>query len=172
MNRFASIVLLTISAAYFSGCASYQLGTSDTLKSQSISSIYVDWIDNKTFEAQQVVPYTQAIREAILESGVFSLASSPVAADAVLYVSLDNFERRRQANRSDDTGLALIYRNEITATVSLVANSDGRTFLDARTFNVSGDALTAEGLQGAEYQQAPTLARMLANQIRDAIIGL
>lgn len=171
MSRLYVLLSLTLFAV-FSGCAHYQLGTAGTLENQAIRTIYVDWIENDTFEAQQVVPYTQAIRETIMESGSFSLASSPVRADAVLYVRLEGFDRTRQANRSDDTGIALIYRNEITAIVSLVANSDGRTFIDERTFAVSADALAAEGLQGAEYQQAPTLARLLANQIRDAILGL
>ena len=168
LKLLASLALFAV----LCGCAHYQLGFAGTLETQSIRSIYVDWLENETFEAQQVVPYTQAIREALLETGTFRLTSSPVDADAVLTVRLENFDRTRQANRSDDTGLALLYRNEITAIVSLIANSDGRTFLDARTFNVSANALASQGLQSAEFQQTPTLARLLANQIRDAILGL
>ncbi|MGB0371770.1 MAG: LPS assembly lipoprotein LptE [Opitutales bacterium] len=165
-------IVLALGASIISGCASYQMGTPGDADGPILDSIYVDWVSNETFEPDQVVPYTQALREVIMESGVFTLAGSPVDADAVLSVSIANFDRQRQANRSDDTGLALIYRNEVTATVSLVANSDGRVFLDEQIISVSGDALASQGLQASEYQQAPVLARMLANKIRDALLGL
>ena len=155
-----------------SSCAHYQLGTSSDTNPQAFESIYVDWVINETFEADQVVVYTQALREAIIESGSLKLASNPVEADAILNVTIGDFNRRQQANRSDDTGLTLIYRNEVRATVSLIANSDGRIFLREQDFTVSADALAAQGLQAAEYQQSPVLARMLAQKVRDTLMSL
>lgn len=155
-----------------SACAHYQMGTPESSDGPRFESIYVDWVDNKTFEAEQIVPYTQAIREIILESSDFTLSGNPIEADAVLSVSLSELDRQRQADRSDDTGLALIYRNEMTVSVSLEANSDGRVFLDEKVFTVSADALASQGLQASEYQQTPILARMLAQKILDTLIGL
>lgn len=163
---------LIILAIFFKGCAQYEMGLPEGETGPLFRSIYVDWVDNDTFEPETVVPYTQAIREAIMESTTFHLAGNPVEADAVLSISLDNFDREHQANRSDDTGLALIYRNQITAKVSLVANSDGRVFLDQKPFSVSADALASQGLQAAEYQQAPILARMIAKDINEILLGL
>ncbi|MEM9026241.1 MAG: hypothetical protein AAGB06_04830, partial [Verrucomicrobiota bacterium] len=122
-------LLIACCAMLLSACAHYQMGTPASPDGARFESIYVDWVDNETFEAEQIVPYTQAIREIILESSDFTLSGNPVNADAVLSITLSELDRQRQADRSDDTGLALIYRNEMTVSVSLEANTDGRIFL-------------------------------------------
>lgn len=155
-----------------SGCGHYQMGMPSKQGAYSAQKIYVEWVENNTFEAAQVVPYTQAIREMIIESGYFELAPSPIDADAILSISLESFSRNRQAHRSDDTGLASIYRGTMEAVVSLIGNADGRMLVDEKKFALSADALVSQGLQAAEYQQTHTMARQLANRVRDTLHGL
>ena len=170
--RRASGLLLATFLALVTGCGHYQMGVASHEHGPLPKKIYVDWVENETFEPEQIVPYTQAIREMIIESGQFTLSGSPVEADAILGVSLNNFDRFIQANRSDDTGLALKYRNMMTATFSLYGNADGQVFIEEQEISISADALASQGLQAAEFQQTDTMARYLANRVRDAMYGL
>ena len=47
-----------------------------------------------------------------------------------------------------------------------------KVFIEEQEISISADALASQGLQAAEFQQTDTMARYLANRVRDAMYGL
>ena len=178
--RASLLAMLTaLSVAFISGCKSYQLGNPAELP---FESIYVKPVNNDSFAPQAQALLSTQIRDAFIRDGRTKLVTSEEAADAVLLVSLTEYDRRAAAKQSNDTVLAADFDLTLIAEVSLFNPNKGDYFFQDRVIEETSNAYvnnpyTATGVTQkqdflqSEYQAMPRLTRNLARKIADEVLS-
>lgn len=144
-----------------SGCGHYQLGRD---AKPPFRSIYIKPAVNESFAPQAQALLTMQIREALIRDGLLEVLDEGKA-DAVLEVTLKNFDRHVAATRTTDTGLAEKLRLELTAHCTLSDNRSSKIYFKNRSVNAASDAFPQENPAGAEFQSMSVLTDRLARRI-------
>ncbi|MEN8663107.1 MAG: LPS assembly lipoprotein LptE [Lentimonas sp.] len=170
--------LSLLAIAFFSGCASYQLGTHGSLP---FESIYIRPAVNESFAPQSQAMISAQIREAFIRDGRVKVLSKESEADAVLEVTLTEHERQAGARLRTDTESARTFRLELSAEISLFNVNSGDFYFEGRQLrqntSVYADnpyATTATQAQGyiqAEYNAMTRIARGIARKIADEVLS-
>ena len=161
-------LLHTAGALLLAGCVNYRLGPPQDLP---FRSIHIRTVQNDSFAPQAQAVVSENLIEAFLRDGSV-LVESAGRADATLEVTLSRYHRERSATQLHDTVLGRSFRLQLQARVSLLDNRAGGTYFADREFAVTEEAFIDDGLQRAEYQTIPILARELAKQIRDYVLNV
>ncbi len=116
----------------------------------------------------QVEPLLDAqLREQLLRAGTRIVDREK--ADATLQVTLVEFDRELGAVQQDDSGLARSYSLRLRAELTLT-RADGTVLLNRASVEIRREPLVDEGVQVAEYQTLPIIARDLAQRISRRIL--
>ena len=151
-----------------SGCAHYKLGRPGNLP---FSSIYIAPATSETPAAQAQALLSRNLIEAFLRDGSVQV-SGPEDAEAALRVVLIVYERNVSATREDDTALGRTFEITLKAEATLLDNRSGKVYFSKRTFEASEQVFAGSSLPQSEYQAMPTLARRLANEIKNGIVNV
>ncbi len=170
--------LSLIIVALFSGCASYKLGSHGTLP---FETIYIRPAVNESFAPQSQAIISAQIREAFIRDGRVRVLNKETEADAVLDVTLTDYERQAGARSRVDTEVARTFRLELTAEISLYNANSGDFYFESRRLEQSTSvysdnpyATTTAQKQGyvqAEYNAMSRIARGIARQITDEVLS-
>ncbi|WP_404422849.1 LPS assembly lipoprotein LptE [Nibricoccus sp. IMCC34717] len=167
LRLFRHGLLLAAAALALTGCGSYQLGTGTE---PAFRSLYVAPVTNDAGIPQAAALFSRELREAFLRDGRVSLASTAEAADAVLEISLQSYERQATSALPQDTRLARKFDLELTARATLRAHGGKEIFRD-RELNATRQVYTTATSTGeisrqqqAEFNTQPLLARRLAEE--------
>jgi len=176
--RTTTLVMLTFTVAFISGCNSYQLGNPVELP---FKSIYIKPVTNDSFAPQAQALISSQIRDVFIHDGRTKLVTSSEAADAVLIVNLTEYRRRAAARRSVDTTVAASFSLVLTAEVSLFNQNKGDYYFQERIVQKSSSAYLnapydttattqSQDFLQSEYQAMPRLTRDLARRIADEVL--
>ena len=160
-----------------SGCSSYQLGSPG--QQLPFESIYIKPVANRSFapEAQTIV--SAQLREVFIHDGRVKVVASEQDADAVLAVTLTEYDRTGAARSSADTALADNFDVLLTATVSLLSQPGNEYFFKDRSVQARTNAYLTNpyaenqiiAYQLSERQAMEQLARQLARDITDTVLS-
>ncbi len=130
----------------------------------------MEFAQNQSTAAQAQVLLTRNLVEAFLRDGRLSITNKD-RAEATLRVTLSHFRRRLAASQESDTALGRSFGLTLEATATLMDNASGKTFFKDRRFTADEIAYADSGLNQAEYQAMPRLARNLAKIIKDSVVN-
>jgi len=158
--RFSILALTLLAFGLLgNGCANYHLGQQGALP---FRTLYVAPVENTSFAPQAQAPLTNALARQFLDSGQVELVSSPNKADAILRVTLTDYDHQISATQQTDTGRARAYLLELKAESTLTIGSETGA---KKTHRANVRTLVDGGLQPAEFQAMPALTRDLARGI-------
>ena len=172
-------VLALFTSAFISGCNSYQLGNPVELP---FESIYIKPVSNDSFAPQAQALLSTQIRDAFIRDGRTKLVTSREAAEAVLLITLTEYNRRTAARQSEDTTAAASFSLVLSAEVSLFNQNEGDYYFQERIIRESSSAYvnnpysdpaaaqTQDFLQ-MEYQAMPRLTHDLSRRIADEVLN-
>ena len=149
-------------AAWFSGCAGYQLGPTNGLNPREKSVQVVPFV-NRTLQPRLTDVVTSQIREELQRDGTYELASHGNP-DIILSGALTRYQRQEVTFVPNDILTVQDYRVILTAQVTARERSTGKLLIDQ---TVNGYTLLRVGsdLPSAERQAMPLLAADLAKNI-------
>ena len=150
------------------GCAHYKLGRPGTLP---FRSIYIAPATSETPAAQAQALLSRNLIEAFLRDGSVQV-SGPEEAEAALLVVIIAYERDVSVAREDDTALGRTFEITLKAEATLLDNRSGKVYFNKRIFEASEQVFAESSLPQSEYQAMPTLARRLANEIKNGIVNV
>lgn len=173
------LCLLGLGCLTVSGCRSYQLGHPTELP---FETIFVQPADNESFAPQAQAILSTKIREAMLRDSRVTLLADPGKADVLLSVTLTEYERRGATRDPDDTEVALDFDLVLTAQTSLFDQRKGRFIFENRQLEAQSSAFVnnlyapagaadTQSFTQSEYQAMPRIARDLATQITNEVLG-
>jgi len=175
---FAPALLLLGIALSFSGCAHYRAGTGAELP---FESIYIRPAENDSFAPQAQALVSAQVREAFIRDGRLKVLADESEADAVLLITLTEYDREAAARFGDDTVEAQAFDLELTALVSLYHAGQGDFLFANRSVSerklayvqdlYDEDPGENQGFVQAEYQSMPRLARDLSRRIADEVLS-
>lgn len=183
LNKLFRIHLTTAvivgALALFSGCASYNLGSSAALP---FESIYIRPVANDSFAPQAQALLSAQLREAFIRDGRVKVLANEADADAVLEVTLTDYRRRGAARSSADTVVAQTFDLNLVAVTSLFSQNSGSFYFQNRPIQDATTAYTenpylpdgapqTQGFQQSEYQAMTQLTRGLARKIADEVLS-
>lgn len=166
--RFSIIGLLAALLA-LTGCANYQLGTEGKL---SFSTLYVEPIENKTLLPQARALLTTQTRDAFIRDGRIDLIDSASAADATLYIVIQDYHRTVASVLESDAGLARKFTLTLSVLCTLHDNRNGKDLFTKRVVEVQRDAFTDGGQLQSEYQTLPLLGEALAKKVTHTVLDV
>jgi len=167
IRRILSQVSALAILAMLSGCSHYQLGTSGQL---TFASLYIAPV---TMRAQ--IPQAQPIlgshiMDSFLRDGRISLVNGSTEADAILQITVRDYQRSVATVRPGDTGLARKLEVNMSAEITLTETKSGRDLIHQRIVTVKRDVFTDSGQQQGEYQILPLLAQDLAAKVSHMVL--
>ncbi len=167
LTLLATLVLIAIIFLQI-GCAHYKLGRPGTLP---FSSLYIAPATSETPAAQAQALLSRNLIEAFIRDGSVQVFG-PQEAEATLRVVLVAYERKVSAAQADDTALGRSFEITLKAEATLLNNRSGEVYFSKRTFEASEQVFVGSSLPQSEYQAMPTLARRLANEIKNGIVNV
>ncbi|MCF7689039.1 MAG: hypothetical protein K9M98_15425 [Cephaloticoccus sp.] len=122
-----------------------------------------------------LIPQAQPIlgshlRYGFLRDGRISLVNSSPEADAILQITVRDYQHSVATVRPGDTGLARKLEVNMTAEITLTETKSGRDLIHQRIVTVKRDVFTDSGQQQAEYQILPLLAEDLAAKVAHTVL--
>lgn len=177
IKAFTLIALVALGFA--TGCKSYKVGHPAELP---FETIYIQPAKNDSFAPQAQALISTQVREAVIRDGRVKLIANETEADAVLTMTLTDYERRGGTRRQDDTERAQDVDIVIRAQLDLYDQNNGKYLfegrnVDARTNAYFDNPYTAagapstQGLVQSEYNAMPRLARELGRKIADELLS-
>lgn len=161
-QTFLGLVLAGLLVSLLSsGCGRYQLGRH---VEPPFRSIYIKPVSNTSFAPQAQAILSLQLREDFLLDGLV-LAAHEGDADAILEITLRNFDRQIAATRQDDTEIAEKIRLALSASCTLLDRRTGRVYFKDRPVSATADSFPDDRSQQAQYQSMPVLTRNLARRI-------
>ena len=155
-----------LTALFLAGCVGYQLGS---MLPRDIRTVFVPPFENRTGEPDIEDELTRATIAEIQKDGSL-IISEAATADAVLKVTLRQFELVPLAYTKEKTTLVDEYRMRIHARVVLERTLDGSIVyqnpdvIGETEFLISGD------MSSAKRSALPDVAKDLAHQIVEKIV--
>ena len=165
--RLRSLFFLLVCAFALSGCAHYKMGDTSALP---FKSVYVAPVENASLAPQAQAALSAQTRVALTQAG---LALEPRGqADAILTICIDRYSRTETTTNETDTMDVNGYDLTLGASITL-KSADGQTvyFKDLKE-TATLQIRAAQGMQQAEYQIMPLLARELGRKIKDAVVTI
>ena len=164
----SALLLLScaVSLSGLTGCSGYRLGS---MLPPDVKSVYVPTFLNKTKEPLLEVETTSATIEEFQKDGSLQIASQDKA-DAILEVTLIDFDLDPVAFRSDEATAAREYR--MTITVAFVMRRTSDNTVVAESPRLSGDS-TFEligNLSSSKLRGLPNAASDLAHKIVERVV--
>jgi hypothetical protein len=178
--RLASLLLIgTALIAALGGCRSYQLGSPAELTFQSI---YVKPVANESYAPQTQALLSSQIREAFIQDGRLRLVTSEAEADAVLSVTLTEYNRETATRDRQDTTFGRDFDLTLEAEIALFDQVNGDVLFQDRRLSERSNAFVDnpyappgsnrdQGFLQAEYQAMPRITRDLAKKIADEVLS-
>ncbi len=170
-----ALVLLTFGLlllALAGGCANYRIGKAADLP---FRTVYIEPVANRSFAPQAQALVSTQVREHLMRDGRLRIVG-PDEADAILSITLFDYEREATTVRGDDTVLASKFTMSVIARCTLTDARTGRPYFQdretgAETEGIFGldDELTLQGMQ-SEYQTMPILTEKLARNIGNLVL--
>lgn len=164
-----SLLLISISVT---SCQHYQPGLSENLP---FKTLYIKPVDNNSYAPQAQALLTENLIKSFLIDGSIKIVSEHQA-DAILEVTISDYERSLFASQSDDTVRARSFSLHLTAQASLYDKQKGYHYFENRRFVArevtSSETEDGSSLPQAEYQTLPILTRELAKKIKDGVISI
>ncbi len=173
----AAVILVLLGLA---GCSHYQVGKpADT----PFQTIYIEPVANRSFAPQAQALLSTQVREHLMRDGRVQVVG-PNDADAILRITLEDYDREASAVRGDDTVLASKFNMRLVATCTLIDARTGRHYFRDRSTETDIDAFIGferelvdpddpfpppQGLQ-SEYQSMPVLTGKLSRQIGNMVL--
>jgi hypothetical protein len=156
-------------AASVGGCAHYNLGSGAP---PPFHSLYVPPVRNNSFAPQAQATLSDQVRQSLLQEGTFTLAN-PADADAKLDIVVTDYKPNEAATSLNNTLNASSYTLTLTVECTLTDLRSGKVYFKNRPISASVEAFVQGGndFSEAEYQAMPNLARALALQIKDTLVG-
>lgn len=150
---FIQLACCSVLLLWGAGCAGYRLGS---MLPPDIRTVYVPTFDNETDEPLIEVEATRAAIRAIQRDGSLRLAGDDMA-DAILEVTLIDFDLEPLAFSRDRRAAAEEYRLNLTAKYTLSRRTTGEIIIESprirgeNTFFFTGDLTSAkqDALPGA-----------------------
>jgi hypothetical protein len=157
-----SAICSVLFALFFTGCAGYQLGSTNGVQPGS-KSIQVTPFASKAIEPRLSDAVTSSLRKTIQKDGTYRLNTSD-AGDIVLTGTIEAYNRQQLSYQPHDILTPRDYRVFIIAHVIAKERGSGKTLLDQQ---VSGKTTVRVGndLTSAERQALPLAAEDLARSI-------
>jgi outer membrane lipopolysaccharide assembly protein LptE/RlpB len=156
-------------------CKSYQLGHPAELP---FETLYVAPAANESYAPQAQALVSTAVRNAIIRDGRVRLIAQPEEADAILKLTLSDYQRATGTRDPQDTSLAQDYDLILNVQIDLYDQRSKAYLIESKTLT---DATVAylrnpytgqsDGLTQAESQAMPRLARDLARKIADEVLS-
>lgn len=159
---FLSAILL-----FGAGCKHYQLGSPSELP---FTVVYLEPARNESFAPQAQALVSQQVAERLLRSGQVKLGTE-AEADAVLSITLTQYEREISATQEADTSLAEGFNLKLVADVTLTSTKTGQDYFKNRTVKATQRAYLAGGFQNSEYQVTPVLTDSLAEEVVNTVLS-
>jgi len=164
-----SIALMLLGTA---GCAHYNAGKpADT----PFTTIYIEPVANRSFAPQAQALVSTQVRERIMRDGRVRVVGRDEA-DAILSITLVDYDRESSAVRADDTAVASKFNMRLAAQCTLVDARTGQVYFRDRGTDTEVDAffgvdeaLPLQGLQ-SEFQTMPILTEKLSRQIGNMVL--
>jgi outer membrane lipopolysaccharide assembly protein LptE/RlpB len=157
------------------GCRSYQLGHPSELP---FETIYVAPAKNESYAPQAQALVSAAVRKAILRDGRVKLIAQADEADAILELTISDYERRTGTRDPLDTSIAQDYDLILAVEIGLYDRRSGSYLIESKTLTDTTIAYLnnlytgeADGLTQAERQAMPRLARDLGRKIADTVLS-
>lgn len=159
------------------GCNSYQLGSPG--EQLPFESIYIKPVANRSFAPQAQVIVSAQLREAFIHDGRVKVVANEQDADAVLAVTLTEYDRSGAARSSVDTALADNFDVLLTASVSLLSQPGNEYFFKDRSVEARTNAYLTNpyaesqivAYQLSERQAMEQIARQLARDVTDTVLS-
>lgn len=161
-----AVIILPPCLALLSGCANYRLGRH---AEPPFRSIYIKPVANESFAPRAQALLTSQIADIFARDGLVQVATVENA-EAILEVTLIDFERHITATRADDTAIASKLRLELVANCTLIDGRNGRVFFENRRITASAGAFPGEAGLQSEFQEMPVLTRNLARRIAHEVL--
>ena len=158
-------MLSIVPCLWLAGCAHYQAGNGTAVP---FSSLEIDPVNNQSLapQANQVVNHD--LRETFIQSGKVTVVSAN--AQALLQVTLTQFDRKTIATNSQDTGLARKYTLTMSANCNLINQVGEQSYFENRPVTVSIDIFLESGQTQAETNAIPILSKKLATAISNEVL--
>ncbi len=161
------------------GCQSYQLGHAAELP---FETIYIEPVRNESFAPQAQALLSSEVREAVIRDGRVRLVADREEADALLLMTLTDYNRRASARRQDDTRRAQSFDLSMQVQLDLYDQINGDYLfrgrrVEARTQGyvdnpyAADGAPATQGLIQSEFNAMPRLARDLGRRAADEVLG-
>lgn len=176
VHRFGIIILIAVLAGLLNACKSYHLGSPAEIP---FKSIYIKPVSNQSYAPQAQAIVSAMLRENFMRDSRIEVVADQTNADAILLVTLTNYERNSTARRAQDTVIADVFDIQLAADVSLM-NPKTRTYLfENRPVEVTTNAYTKNpyddnsvtAYQLSERQAMELLARDLAHKVTEMTLN-
>ena len=160
-------LLSGLAVLLLAGCAGYQLGPSNGLRSGA-RSIQINPFQNTALEARLSEAVTQSLRKSLQKDGTYRLHSGD-AGDIVVSGTILNYDREQLSFQPRDVITPRDYRVSITVQVTARERASGRILLDRRVSGHSTGRVGAD-LTSNERQALPLVADDLARNITSLLV--
>lgn len=166
MNKRLHLLNGLVATLLFSGCMGYQLGGS---RPEGIETVSLAPVINRTGEPAVELQVTHAVSQRIQFDGRMKLINTPENADAVIEITLTEYELTPISYRSDLRTTPNSYRLRITGVAELNDAKTGETLSTSSTY---GEATFEfqQDLTSAKRDALPTAAREIAKFMVDDLI--
>jgi hypothetical protein len=166
MKRSIHLFCGLLSVLLLGGCMGYQLGGT---RPEGVQSVFIAPIINKTDEPAIEIQVTEALRGRIQFDGRLQLKNTEQDADAIIEVTLFDYNLTPTAFRSDLETTAAQYRIRITGIAMLKNAKTGEVISDSNaygeaTFNFDAD------LTSSKRDALPRAAEDIAKYMADDLI--
>lgn len=168
--RLALLFFTSLGWVGITGCAHYELGSGAT--DLAFRSLYVEPVNNPAALPQAVATFTREVRNAFARDGRVRLAPGPGTADAVLRISLADYDRTFTSVQPTDTALARKFDLNLVATCTLSDPRTGNAWFTDREIRVTRQIFVDDGQNPAEYQAQPQLAAQLADRVVHTVLDV
>ncbi len=162
-----SVGVIFLAISLFYGCASYQLGPPQGLP---FRTLHVEMVGNEAMAPQAQALLTKNLIEAFLRDGTVAIVNSD-RAEAELKVIISSYGLRQAATQEEDTVLGRSFGLTLVATATLLNSGSGDFYFRDRLISADEIAYSDSGLNQAEFQAMPLLARNLAAKIKDSVLN-
>ena len=150
------------------GCANYRLGQPAELP---FRTLYVAPVANDSYAPQVQVPLSNSIIDLFLNDGTVRITQNQHTADAILEVTVSEYERDVSTTDEDDTFLARSYNVTLRADCTLKDQRTGTIYFENRSVSASNRVFFDSGFQPSEYENMPRLTRDLAREVRNLVLS-
>jgi hypothetical protein len=159
--------LVLLAATFLPGCMGYQLGS---MLPPDVRTVYVPTFINQTDEPLIETETTRAAMQEIQKDGSLKLARAPENADAILKVTLLEYNLNALSFDATKKTTANEYRLTMFASVVMTRRSSGQVIAENQkvkgeiTFPISGD------FSSSKQRALPLASQDLAHNLVEAIV--